>query len=164
MGRARQSFQERPVAAYTDATRVDYIDLIGTMTAALTSRIDTDEYLARILAMEAVYWGLGIHDPDIKPVYKVLQEKAAWAVLSFRAIAADDSGLAAAEQATGVKLLGPRRYFFHVYRWGKLTHDPDDLRTVYVDMLEQAWAYVSGNTVLIKREKKPWRVDQSMPT
>ena len=51
-------FQERPVAAYTDATRVDYIDLIGTMTAALTARIDTDEYLARILAMEAVYWGL----------------------------------------------------------------------------------------------------------
>ena len=57
-------FQERPVADYIDATRVDYIDLVGTMTAALTARIDTEEYLARILAMEAVYWGLGIHDPD----------------------------------------------------------------------------------------------------
>ena len=56
------------------------------MTAALTSRIDTDEYLARILAMEAVYWGLGIHDPDTTPWYKVVQEKAAWAVLSFRTI------------------------------------------------------------------------------
>jgi hypothetical protein len=157
-------FKGRPVAAYTDATRVDYIDLVGTMTAALTSRIDTEEYLARILAMEAVYWGLGIHDPDITPVYKVLQKKAAWAVLSFRAVTSDDSGLAAAEQATGVTLSGPRRYFFHVYRWGELTHDPDEMRIVFVDMLEQALAYVSGNTVLIKRDEEAWRVDQSMPT
>ena len=69
------TFQGRPVAAYTDITRVDYIDLVGTMTAALTSRIDTDEYLARILAMEAVYWGLGIHDPDITPWNKVVEAK-----------------------------------------------------------------------------------------
>lgn len=158
------TFRDRPVAAYTDATRVDYIDMVGTMTAALTSRIDTEEYLARILAMEAVYWGLGIHDPDITPAYKVLQAKAGWAVLSFRAVTADDSGLTEAERATGIKLSGPRRYFFHVYRWGELNHDPDDMRIVFVDMLEQALAYVSGNTVLIKREKKPWRVDQSMPT
>jgi hypothetical protein len=158
------TFQGRPVAAYADATRVDYIDLVGTMTAALTSRIDTEEYEARILAMEAVYWALGIHDPDIEPVYKVVQAKAAWAVLSFRVPKADEPGLAQAEQATGVKLSGPRRYFFHVYRWGVLSHDPDDLRIVFVDMLEQASAYVSGNTVLIQRDGGPWRVDQSMPT
>jgi hypothetical protein len=158
------TFKGRAVAAYTDATRVDYIDLVGTMTAALTSRIDTEEYEARILAMEAVYWGLGIHDPDIELPYKALRAKAEWAVLSFRALKADDSGIAAAEQATGVKLPGPRRYFFHVYRWGDLSHDPDDLRIVFVDMLEQAFAYVSGNTVLIQRDGGPWRVDQSMPT
>ena len=157
-------FRGRPVAAYTDATRVDYIDLVGTMTAALTSRIDTEEYQARILAMEAVYWGLGIHDPDITPVYKILQAKAAWAVLSFRAVKANDSGLVAAEDATGVKLPGPRHYFFHVYRWGELNHDPDHLGIVFVDMLEQAFAYVSGNTVLLKREGGSWTVDQSMPT
>jgi hypothetical protein len=157
-------FRGRPVAAYADATRVDYIDLVGTMTAALTSRIDTEEYLARILAMEAVYWGLGIHDPDITPVYKIVQKKAAWAVLSFRAITADDSGLAAAEQAAGKKLPGPRRYFFHIYRWGELNHDPDDIRIVFIDMLEQAFAYVSGNTVLLRRDQGPWTVDQSMPT
>ena len=69
------TFQGRQVAAYADITRVDYIDLVGTMTAALTSRIDTDEYLARILAMEAVYWGLGIHDPDITPWNKVVRGK-----------------------------------------------------------------------------------------
>jgi hypothetical protein len=158
------TFRGRPVAAYTDATRVDYIDLVGTMTAALTSRIDTEEYEARILAMEAVYWGLGVHDPDIRPVYKVLQAKAAWAVLSFRTLKADEPGLAEAEQATDVRLSGPRRYFFHVYRWGDLNHDPDDLRIVFVDMLEQAIAYVSGNTVLIQVNGRSWRVDQSMPT
>ena len=158
------TFQGRPVAAYADIMRVDYIDTLGTMTAALTSRIDTDEYLARILAMEAVYWGLGIHDPDITPWNKVVGQKAAWAVLSFRALKAEDSGLAAAEQTTGVKLAGPRRYFFHVYRWGKATRDPDDMRTVYVDMLEQAFAYVSGNTVLMQRDGGSWTVDQTMPT
>ena len=66
---------------------------------------------------------------------------------------AEDSGLAAAEQATGVKLAGPRRYFFHVYRWGKVNPDPGDMRIVFVDMLEQAFAYVSGNTVLIQRRR-----------
>jgi hypothetical protein len=76
-----------------------------------------------------------------------IDRKAKWAVLSFRAIAADDTGLAAAEHATDVTLPGPRRYFFHVYRWGELNHDPDDMRIVFVDMLEQAFAYVSGNTV-----------------
>ena len=70
------TFQGRQVAAYADIMRVDYIDMVGTMTAALTSRIDTDEYLARILAMEAVYWGLGIHDPDITPWNKVGRGKS----------------------------------------------------------------------------------------
>jgi hypothetical protein len=158
------TFQGRQVAAYTDIMRVDYIDKVGTMTAALTSRIDTDEYLARILAMEAVYWGLGIHDPDITPWNKVVEEKAAWAVLSFRTAKAEDSGLAAAEKATGIKLAGLRRYFFHIYRWGKVNPDPDDMRIVFVDMLEPAFAYVSGNTVLIQRDGGAWRVDQSMPT
>ena len=45
-----------------------------------------------------------------------------------------------------------------------MTHDPDDMRIVFVDMLEQAFAYVSGNTVLIQRDGGSWRVDQSMPT
>lgn len=73
-------------------------------------------------------------------------------------------GLAVAERATGVKLSGPRRYYFHIYRWGELSHDPDDLRIVFVDMLEQAFAYVSGNTVLLRRGDGSWTADQSMPT
>ncbi len=48
----------KPVVAYPNPYRTDYIDLIGTMTAALTARVDTPEYQARILAMVAVYWAL----------------------------------------------------------------------------------------------------------
>jgi hypothetical protein len=165
------TFEGRPVAAYTDATRVDYIDLVGTMTAALTARIDTDEYQTRILAMEAVYWALGIHDPDFvkqygerAAVYKVLQAKAAWAVLSFRALQANDPVLTEAERATGMGMAGSRGYAFHVYRWGKEIADPSDMRIVYLEMLEQVIAYVSGNTVLLRHDNGPWAIDRSMPT
>ncbi len=114
------------MVAYADGNRVDYIDMVGTMTAALTSRIDTPEFQARTMAMQAVYWALGIHDPDFvarfgKPAatYKVLQAKAAWAVLSFQVVQPDNPGLQAAEKATAQQLAGPRRYALHVYRWGK---------------------------------------------
>lgn len=162
---------DKPVAAYADILRVDYIDRVGTMTAALTGRIDAAEYQARTLAMEAVYWGLGIRDPDFlgeddpKPaVPKILHAKAAWAVLSFRVVDADDPDVQAAEQATGVSLPGSRRYRFHVYRWGEERTDPDDIRTVPVEILEQAVASVSGNTVLLQRDGGPWTADTSMPT
>jgi hypothetical protein len=114
-GPCATTFAGRGVVAYRDAARTDYIDLVGTMTAMLTARIDNAEHQRRILAMEAV-GALGIHDPDFvktygaqKAVYKVLRAKAAWAVLSFRVVQPDDAGLAAAEAATGVRLLGSRR-------------------------------------------------------
>jgi hypothetical protein len=162
----------KPVVAYPNAFRVDYIDLVGTMTAALTSRIDAPEYKARILAMAAVYWALGIHDPDVvasfgdeeEGTYEVLRQKAAWAVISFRTVGEDDAGLRAAEDATGTRLDGPRRYAVHVYRWGEETPDPADMHVVHLEVLEQAHAYVSGNTVLIQREQGPWTIDRSMPT
>ncbi|MET0743704.1 MAG: hypothetical protein ABWY78_10070, partial [Microvirga sp.] len=165
------AFDNRRVVAYANAERVDYIDLLGTMTALLTSRVDTSEYKARIMAMQAVYWALGIHDPAFverfgKPTstYKILQAKAAWAVLSFRLLGADDAGARAAEKATGHELSGSRRYAIQVYRWGKETPDPTDMHTIFVEMHELAQAYVSGNTVLIQRDGGPWGIDQSMPT
>jgi hypothetical protein len=161
----------KPVVAYPNAYRVDYIDLVGTMTAALTSKIDAPEYKARVLAMEAVYWALGIHDPDFvarlgeqEGVHAVLREKASWAVISFRTLTEADVGLRAAEMAAGARLAGPRRYGFQVYRWGAERPDPDDIHIVLLEVLEQASAYVSGNTVLIQREQSPWTVDRSMPT
>jgi hypothetical protein len=161
----------KPVVAYPNPNRTDYIDLVGTMTAALTARIDTPEYEARVMAMQAVYWALGIHDPEFvkrhgeqKAVNKVLQAKAAWAVLSYRVLKQDDAGLRAAEQAAGMRLDGARRYGFHVYRWGKETPDPSDMHVVLLEILEQALAYVSDDTVLIQRDNGSWIIDRSMPT
>ncbi|MFO1058570.1 MAG: hypothetical protein U1E53_16580 [Dongiaceae bacterium] len=162
---------DRPVVAYANAWRTDYIDLLGTMTAALTARIDAAEYKARILAMEAVYWSLGIHDPDFlarhgepTATHKVIRAKADWAVLSFRSVAAGDADLAAAEREAGARLAGARRYGFHVFRWGKEIPDPDDLHTVFVEVIEQAFAYVAGNVVLLRHGEGRWTVDSSMPT
>ena len=145
----------KPVAVYMDIRRVDYIDRMGTMTAALTSRIDAPEYKSRIMAMASVYWALGIHDPDFKGenrVNKIVRAKAAWAVLSFRSISADDKGLAEAKkQVPGAAMPKGRAYSFHVYRWGKERQDPADMTKVHVEMLEQARAFVVGTTVLIRQ-------------
>ena len=165
-------FEGRTVVAYPDPLRTDYIDLVGTMTAALTSRIDTPEYHARALAMEAVYWALGIHDPDFVRKYgekeavpKVLRAKSAWAVLSFRSVAGDDAELAAAEKAAGTRLMGERRYFFDVFRWGKEIPDPGDMHTVFVEILERRSFYVAGSTVLMRHAAGgSWKIDRSMPT
>lgn len=163
------TIEGKPVVAYPNAYRVDYIDMVGTMTAALTGRVDAAQYKARVLAMAAVYWALGIHDPDFarfgtEAVNHVLRSKATWAVLSFRETEVDDAGLREAEREAGTKLDGPRRYRFHVFRWGRQTADPADLHTVHVEVLEQATAYVSGSVVLIQREGKSWAADRSIPT
>jgi hypothetical protein len=171
-GPVAKSVNGRQVAAYTDAMRADYLDILGTMTAALTARIDLDDYKARVLAMEAIYWSLGIHDPEIQKhaknhedgLHKIVREKSAWAVLSFRAAKADDPELTQAEHATGAKFSGPRLYRFDVFRWGKQTSDPSDLQTVFVEMLDRTTAYVDGTAVLLKRGKNPWKLDRSMPT
>ncbi|HEX6367905.1 MAG TPA: hypothetical protein VF006_03160 [Longimicrobium sp.] len=162
----------RQVAAYSDAMRVDYLDMMGTMTAALTSRIDFDEYTARVMAMSRVYWGLGIRDPEIEGRHRsrrdayieIMVAKSKWAVRSFQAVAAGDATLAAAEAATGVRLTGPKRYRFEVFRWGEQTTDPQDMRVVLVEMLETALVYVDEDTVLIRRDEGPWTHDASIPT
>jgi hypothetical protein len=161
-GPSMRKVGDRWMAAYTDALRTDYIDLLGTMTAALTARIDTAEYQARIMAMEAVYWALGIH--DTLPLNETLRAKAAWAVLSFRHAAADETELAEAERATRGRLSGSPRYRFHVYRWGKQIPDPDDMRTVLVEMRDQVILYVNASTVLLRRETGPWTIGTSLPT
>lgn len=162
----------RTLVAYTDAMRADYLDLLGTMTAALTARIDLEEYKARVMAMSAVYWALGIHDPEIMkkaPTEKqgkidIVAEKSKWAVRSFRAVAKSDAELADAEHAAPAGLAGSPLYRFEVYRWGQQTPDPHDLQVVLVEMLEQAVAYTDGKTVLLRRGTGPWTSDNSMPT
>lgn len=171
-GPQARTIEGQRYASYVDAWRTDYIDLVGAMTAALTSQIDLTEYKARILAMEAVYWGLGIHDANREYFgengktlpEKVLFAKAKWAVLSFRIVTANDPGLAEAQAAAGSRLSGSRLYFFHLYRWnGPERTDPDNLQMVLVKMAEEVTAYVAGTDSLLKFEGQPWKIDKSMP-
>jgi len=147
--------------AYVDETYVDYIDLfkqengktVGNMTAALTAKITAAAYKARILALAAVYWALGIRE---------VKEKANWAVLSFRRVLENETDLADAVQATGGKLAGPFQYLISIYRWGDHRPDPDDFKTILVDIKEEAVAYSDGKSVLLKRGDQ-WTLE-SIPT
>lgn len=164
-------------AIHSDAWHVDYIDMLGTMTAALTSKIDTAEYKARTMAMAAVYWALGIRDPEfvadkqMSAALKVLTAKAAWAVLSFRKVLPGDAGLADAERLSGTTLSQAPLFRFHVFRWGRETAESDangnqgkPTYSVRVEMLEEAIAYVGGTVVLLQRNGGAWTKDASMPT
>ncbi len=185
-----QMVNGREMAVYTDIFRTDYIDLIGTMTAALTSRIDGNEYKARVLAMEAVYWNLGIRGepgelschvgparlaaprnrriPVVQQdVNRILRCKAAWAVLSFTEVDAQHAGLRQAQSSSSVKLTGPRLYYFSLFRWNPERpeeRDPSRLDRVFVEMLERVHFYVDEHNVLIQSGKGPWKPGTPLPT
>ena len=163
----------RRLVEYADIDRVDYAAMPDTMTIAQLARIDLAETKARVLAMAAVYWALGIRDADFRKRYpkskgRVLTEitraKAGWAVSSFRALREDEAELVEAQRQLGVKLAaeGPR-YRFHVYRPGEERAHPEDMRKVRVSIKEEAVAFVDARQVLIRRGNKTWKRDLSMP-
>jgi hypothetical protein len=135
----------------------------GTMTAALTARIDAAEYKARILALAAVYWSLGIRPGPGKTVNDLLREKSAWAVLSFRHLAPDNAAFQAAAAAAQGSLKGSRRYAVDIYRWGEQTTDSDDFKIILVDVLEEVNAFTDGRVVILSR-RGTWHLDNSIPT
>ncbi|MBX7250075.1 MAG: hypothetical protein K1X35_13650 [Caulobacteraceae bacterium] len=157
---------------YRNIDRADYIAMPGTMTAALLGQVDLEETKARVMAMEAVYWALGIHDPDFverfgghgdRAAVEVLTAKAGWAVASFRAVAPDDPSLAAAERAAGGRLMG-RTYAFRLYVPREEIPDPEDQQFVLVSADgDEVVAYAGGGRALVKRGGGAWIHDASMP-
>jgi hypothetical protein len=162
-GPQRRKIGDRIVVAYHNVLYVDYIDMSGTMTAALTSRIDAAEYKARILALAAIYWSLGIRPRAGKTVNDLLRKKSAWAVLSFRHVAPDDAAFQAAAAASQGSLKGSRRYAVGIYRWGAQAPDPADFKIVLVDVLEEVLAFTDGRVVILNRGGT-WHLDNSIPT
>ena len=148
---------------YPDIFHTDYLETVDRFTAALTARVDHDEYTARVLAMAQIYWALGIRFADYKDKYDIGEAldqfqaaKSVWAVLSFRVVGDGDSELGRAETAAGEQLGGDRRYRFHLYRWGKESPDPDDVRRALVEMGEQLVIFTDLEHVLIGREDGSW--------
>ncbi len=188
------SATEKNVAVYTNIFHTDYIDLIGTMTAALTSKISPEEYKARVLAMETVYWNLGIHGERAvrschfpakanpvermvlpnsqKEVNMILRCKAAWAVLNFNIVQVGDLAFLAAKKEAGpapkeYKMDGGQIFHFHVFRWNPEKPEtvmPTDFRKVKVEMLERATFYVSNNSVLMKNNDGQWKWGTGLPS
>ncbi|UUU38846.1 twin-arginine translocation signal domain-containing protein [Streptomyces sp. NBC_00162] len=160
----------REAVVYQDIDRADYITTMDRLSAHLTARVDLAETKARVLAMESVYWSLGIHDPEFvtrfgdRAVIEILKAKSAWAVLSFRTAGPADPDLVAAQQATGGRLTGPHRYRVVIYRPGAETRHPTDIQKVVVQIEERVLAFTDGAAVLLSRDGGPWRLDRSMPT
>ncbi len=162
----------RKVVSYHDAMRADYIDIVEKLTAALTAKVTLGDYKARVLAMSAMYWALGTHDPEIikkaknhkDGIIDVVAAKSKWAVRSFRAVDEKDPELGKAMDATKAKLSGPYLYRFEIYRWGRQFPDPGNLALVLVEIKEYVTAYVAGKYVLLRRDDGPWQLDTTIPT
>lgn len=166
VGPKRRQWDGRDVVAYQDIEHVDYIDFLGNMTAVLTARTEPDEYKARILAMAAVYWSLGIREGDVlhPDNYKrLMRDKSAWAVLSFTRVPVADPHLQTASQTAKHAFPGPHVFRFEIFRWGQHNEDPADLKVVLVDIEEELVAYSDGKRV-IKQAGGTWQLDDSIPT
>ena len=162
-GPERRQLGDRVVVAYHDVLYVDYIDKPGTMTAALTARIDAADYKARVLAMAAAYWSLGIRPRPGQTVNELLRAKSAWAVLSFRPVTPDDAALGEASKVAQGSLQGPHCYAVNIYRWGAQASDPSDFKIMLVDVLEEVQMFTDGRVVLLNR-RGTWQLDNSIPT
>lgn len=156
-----------PFVDYPDIARTDYLETFNTFTGALTSTVEHEEYVSRVLAMAQVYWALGIRYPDFAVHYPVGEAldgfqaaKAAWAVLSFQALAGEDKEIPGAEAFTGIHLSGPRIYRFHLFTWGDDVPHPSDARRVLVPMKEQVVIYGDLTNILIRRDSGPWEHHQ----
>ena len=125
--------------------------------------MEHEEFTARVLAMAQVYWSLGIRYAEYGDRYDLGEAldlfqgaKAAWSVLSFRAVSARDDELTAAEASSGIELSLDRLYRFQLFTWGGEGRHPEDVRRILVAMGNQVIAYTDMTNVLIRRDDGSW--------
>ena len=149
----------KEVVDYPEFAHTDYLETVENFTAALTGKVDHEEYIARVLAMAQVYWALGIRWTDFGEKYGIAEAldrfqaaKAEWTVLSFRALGegADDE-LTEAETAAGIRLQGDTRYRFHLFQWNGVETPSEDVRRILVGIKEQAVAYADLTNILLRQ-------------
>jgi hypothetical protein len=150
----------KDVVDYPELYHTDYLETVEHFTAALTGKVDQEEYIARVLAMAQVYWALGIRWADFGKKYGISEAldrfqaaKAEWPVLSFRALReGPDDERNEAESATGVHLQGDIRYRFHLFQWNGEETQPDDVRRILVGIKEQTIAHTDLTNILMRRD------------
>jgi hypothetical protein len=120
---------------YADFEHVDFVrnSLSGKFSLALTSLINTERYLARVLAMARAYRAVGANTFD---------EKEAWSVLSFRDIAANDQELATAAGQSGVNFQGAI-FRIEIFKRGASV-PTNNARTMRFKMLQRTVMFVGG--------------------
>jgi hypothetical protein len=147
------------VVDYPELYHTDYLETVENFTAALTGKVDQEEYIARVLAMAQVYWALGIRWTDFGEKYGIAEAldrfqaaKAEWTVLSFRALGeGTDDELTEAETSSGIRLQGDTRYRFDLFQWNGVETPSDDVRRILVGIKEQAVAYADLTNILMKQ-------------
>src|SRR5215204_4205234 len=150
----------KDVVDFPEFAHTDYLETVEHFTAALTGKVDHEEYIARVLAMAQVYWALGIRWTDFGKQYGIAEAldrfqaaKAEWTVLSFRALGEEaDDELTEAETETGVRLQGDTRYRFHLFQWNGVEAPSEDVRRILVGIKEQAVAYTDLTTILMRQD------------
>jgi hypothetical protein len=141
--------EDGTVVEYASFDHVDYVQsaLEGRFSLALTGKVDTTEYTARILAMTRAYAALHLNARD----------RLDWNVLSFRAIAADNEERRSAEGETGTRLESPC-YRITLGRRGAERRNLRDHRKIQVEMSETVRLLVSTPPwILIKRGTAAWQ-------
>lgn len=131
------------VLEYASFDHVDYVEsaLGGEFSLALTGRVDTPEYEARILAVARTYLALRIEPGNRR-----------WRLLSFLVAEPGDEARSAAEGAAGVTLPG-RAYRLVFGLAGTAAPDPADHRQVRIPMQQMVTAFAgAGPTVLVNRD------------
>lgn len=177
-GPAEVVHEGRRMMRYPDILHVDYLNHEGRLTASLTAKIDLDECKARVVAMAAVYWALGIYEHDYLKdgdwhvglknearlnddlarslgLNRLQLAKSKLAVGSFRKIQAE-AEVRAARQQTEAALDGNSLYRFQVYTPGDEIRDPQDFRYLLVEIKEPLLFYVDPQQVLMRRENGTW--------
>ena len=155
------------VIDYPEFAHTDYLETADKFTTALTAAVDHEEYTARVLAMAQVYWALGIRFAEFRQGHEIGEAldlfqaaKAAWTVLSFRALGGSfDADLARAEETLGTKLHGERRYRFVLYQWTGQDTPASDVRRILVRMKNEVIAYADLTTVVLGRSGDHWSLE-----
>jgi hypothetical protein len=127
-----KTIKGKKVVEYSSLAHTDYVQnaMKNKFSLALTGKIDTEEYLRRILAMSKVYQALGIKgEKDPNKEDKINQDKidkASFSVLSFEKVDSSNSELVTAKKESSVTKIDGILYRFEIFKIGAIRRAKDD--------------------------------------
>lgn len=134
-------------AEYASFAHTDYVQnaLDNKFSAALTSRVDADEYQRRVLSMALAYRAVG-------------GDKQSWLLLSFQRVTPGDTEFQAAQQQAQRTLPG-RVYRFEMFSNGEFKDSPDGFSRRRVKITNRRTLFVDpeNRLALIKVLNGPWQ-------